>query len=195
MQELDLSAFFTTKSQATDFTSRVANLSERMYQTDFVLEKSIRDLFGLQKADTFSVLMREMQVNSQSKADLKLFFTKLLDYTNKLPVLTLTLAFEPNDQSLKILSDWFIMNLKKQVLFDIAIDKNLLAGVAMTYKGKYVNFSIRPQAMQLIESIVAKLTQPQTQHVPMQKTVPAPNPIPQTIQNQHTQMHTAAQSA
>ena len=42
------------------------------------------------------------------------------------------------------LSRWFILNTKKQALFDITVDRNLIGGVAIRAEGKYLDFSIKP---------------------------------------------------
>ncbi len=64
-----------------------------------------------------------------------------------MPVITLTVAFEPNKQMLKSVSEWFVVNTKKQMLFDIRIDRTLIAGAAINYEGKFLIF---PSAKTLI---------------------------------------------
>ena len=63
-----------------------------------------------------------------------------------------------------------MINLKKQVLFDISVDRKLIAGAAITYKGKYKDFSIKPKVNEIITKI---LTQPPPIHAirgPIQNT-------------------------
>jgi F0F1-type ATP synthase delta subunit len=89
-------------------------------------------------------LLRDNNITSQSNNTLKDFLTKLQETTIALPLLSLTIAFEPTEETLKAFSEWFLLNVKKQVLFDIAVDPTLIGGATISYNGKHVNFSIKP---------------------------------------------------
>jgi F0F1-type ATP synthase delta subunit len=155
MEELDLSSFFTTKAQATDFSSRLATISEKIYKTHFNLEKTCMDEFGIKKKDAFIKLLRDNKVNVESSAELQAFFKKIQEKTATLPVLSLTVAFEPREQTLKELSEWFLLNINKQALFDITVDRNLIAGAVINFQGKSLDFSVRPKFDQILSSIMA----------------------------------------
>src|SRR4029079_9977566 len=102
MQEIDLSYFFQTKSQATDFTRCLAGISEKIYQTNFNLEKVLLDQFGVKKNDKFMALLRENKIYIKLNSVLKSFLMKMQEQIAALPVLSLTLAFEPKEQTLKM---------------------------------------------------------------------------------------------
>src|SRR5690348_9883520 len=140
---LDLSDFFTTKAQASDFSARLATIGEATYQTSFNLEKALMDQFGVDKKDKLMAIIRENNISVGSAPQVKEFVAKLQEAIAQIPLLPLTIAFEPTGQILKNMSDWFFMNLKKQVLFDIKIDKNIIAGAAVTYNGKFLDFSVK----------------------------------------------------
>lgn len=142
--DIDLTPFFKTKAQAIDFSSRIASISAKIYEANFNLEQILLDEFGIQKKDKFMSLLRNSKVNPESSTALKAFLTKVQETTNTLPVLSLTLAFEPKDKTLQVLSEWFMMNIKKQMLFEITVDKQIIAGANINYKGRFLEASIRP---------------------------------------------------
>lgn len=154
MDQLDLTAFFQTKMGANDFSSRIAAISEKIYHTDFNLEKMLSEQFGIKKKDRLITLLRENKVDVKSNSALKAFLSSIVELIPKLPVLSLTIAFEPKEKTLQALSEWSLLNINKQALFDITVDKNLIAGAVVNYKGKYLDFSIRPRFEQiLLESL------------------------------------------
>ncbi len=155
MEQTDFSDFFKTKAQANDFVNRLASISQQVYQADFNLENVLMEQFGLQKKDTFLRLLREKKVNLDVHS-LKEFLDKLQTTVTALPLVSLTLAFEPQEQTLKLIADWFLLNIGKSVLFDIKVDKNLIAGAALFYNGKYLDFSIKPKFERVLKNTLEK---------------------------------------
>ncbi|MBI5122400.1 F0F1 ATP synthase subunit delta [Candidatus Roizmanbacteria bacterium] len=154
---MDFSDFFKTKTQANDFLAGLAKIAEMAYQTNFDLEKALMEQFGLGKKDKFLSFIRENNLDLQSASNIKAFLTKLQDEVTNLSIMPITLAFEPKEQTLKALSDWFQVNLKKQVLFEIAVDKKLIAGATITFKGKFKDFSIKEKFNEIVKnSIIQK---------------------------------------
>jgi F0F1-type ATP synthase delta subunit len=156
MNTIDLSSFFQTKSQASDFSSRIASLADKIYETDFNLEKELLNEFGLKKKDAFQRVMHENNVSAESHASLKEFFTKMQQQITSLPVLTLTLAFEPNDETMKALAEWFIINMNRQVVFEINLDRSIIAGATISFNGKNLDLSIKDKFTQIVQNIFTK---------------------------------------
>ena len=174
METLDLTYFFKTKAQANDFISRIAAVSGKVYGTKFDLEKELLEEFGMQKRDKFMTLLRTNNVNPEKADALKAFFTTIQKYTEALPTLTLTIAFEPKEKTLQALSEWFMMNIKKQMLFEIIVDPKVIGGSTISYRGQYADFSIKP----IFEKLVKETLNPST--IVTDKT--ASNPIQSTKQ-------------
>lgn len=154
---MDLSDFFTTKSQATDFSARLATLSEMIYKTNFQLESALMELFGIQKKEKFLSFLRENNVAIDNPSSLKDFFLKLQTTIAQLPVFSLTIAFEPSEATLQAISSWFLLNLKKQMLFEFTVDSSLIGGAVINYNGKFKDYSVKKP----VEQLVIKLMQPQ----------------------------------
>ncbi len=167
MENLDLSYFFKTKIQAGDFCTRLATLSQQIYETNFNLETALIDAFGMQKKDKFIILLRDNAVNTDSPASLKEFLDKLQEKITALPILSLTIAFEPKEQTLNAISEWFLLHMKRQVLFETVIDPKIIAGAAITFNGRYMDFSIKSKYEKILNSIVNPISQPkETQSEP-----------------------------
>lgn len=156
MEQLNLTAFFTTKSQANDFATRINALSEAVYHTDFSLEKAAMQYLGMKKSEAFLKLLQDNNVPADSAGAIKGFIVKLQETIKALPLLTLTIAFEPNEKVLRSVADWFVMNLNKQFLLEVLIDPTLIAGAVIKYKGTFLDFSSKP----LLEKIIQESLSP-----------------------------------
>jgi hypothetical protein len=155
MEDLDLSGFFATNVEAADFLTRLSAISEEIYRTDFDLEKALIEQFGIRKADKFNILLRNSKISPSSNSALKDILDKIREKVSSMPVISLTLAFEPGEETLKSLSDWFPLNINRQVLLDIKVDTNLIAGAYISFNGKYSDSSVKPIFDQTYKEILA----------------------------------------
>lgn len=145
MDGIDLSFFVKTKADAKDFSDKIGVILEHIYKTDFTLEKELLTQFGLVKQEKFIAFLRSSNVQIDSIPQVQAFLTSLLQRIATLPTLSICLAFEPTDETLEMLSDWFLLHIKQHLLLDITVNKELIAGMTITYNGKYVDTSIKPQ--------------------------------------------------
>jgi hypothetical protein len=143
METIDLSDLFHTKAQAEDFSIRLAEIAKKLFETNFNPESALLEHFGIKKRDIFMTLLRNNKVNPESRLAIKEFIEKIQQKISSLPVISIILAFEPKEETLRALSSWFVLNTNKQVLFDIAVDRGLIGGAAIYANGKYLDFSIR----------------------------------------------------
>ena len=169
METFDLSVFCKTKAQATDFSTRLSEIASQIYHTGFQLENTLTASLGMQKKDAFMRLLREQKIAVTSQQALKEFFATLQDKASSMPILTITTAFEPNEAVLKTISDWFLINVKKQVLFDVHVDTTLIAGCTITYNGKFKDYSIRKKFITILTEMMA--SHDQSKHTEI-KTAP-----------------------
>jgi F0F1-type ATP synthase delta subunit len=174
MNQFDLTPFCRTQDEGRDFAAKLATLAEHVYRTDFAFEETLSAIFGLQKKAAVIKLMRESKTAFTTPADLKNFLTALSQQVTSLPVVSLTLAFTPTDATLTLLSGWFLRNTKQQMLFAITVDPTLIAGVALRYNGRYVEYSIKPTMQRIITE---KLTAPTPSMRPVTPTPPVHHAI------------------
>ncbi|HSW47659.1 MAG TPA: hypothetical protein VLG67_01120 [Candidatus Saccharimonadales bacterium] len=178
MDNIDFSDFFQTKSGASDFTNRLFIVAEDVFKSDFDLEKTLMSQLGIQKKDKLMNILRDANVPIESQSALKDFLTKLIEHITSLPVFSLKLAFEPQEQTLKKISEWFIVNAKKQVLLDITIDRNLIAGASISFNGEYKNFSIKPKFEAVLNEILIKRQEKTVTNQSSQPITNINSPIP-----------------
>lgn len=163
MEQIDFSEFFSTKTEANDFLTTLTSITDTIFQTDFRLETALAEKFGITVSDRLLSLMHENNINLESRDEIKIFLQKMHDVISALPVLSMTVAFEPQERTLKALSEWFFINIKKQVLFEFTVDHKLVAGATLTYNGKFFDFSIRPVVERILKIYTSRLSAAQKQ--------------------------------
>jgi len=180
MDQIDFSEFFSTKAEANDFLSRLTAISDKIFQNDFHLDKALGEQFGINKSDRLLAILRENNITLESHESIKTFLQKMQETISALPVLSLTVAFEPQEQTLKALSEWFLINMKKQVVFDFTVDYRLVAGATINFNGKFSDFSIRPVVEKVLQNYLSRLTK--TDAKPQQQAATG-QPAHQSVDN------------
>ena len=160
---IDLSDFFITRSQANDFTVRLNAIVGQMYTANYNFEKAINAQFGIQKADIFLKILRDHGLQNATLREVQDFLKKIQDIVKDLSVVSLTIAFEPSEDMLKSLVQWFTLNVHKQVVFDIQVDHHIIAGVKINYNGKFKDYSVGPLFDTLVQNMLHPQTSQQTQ--------------------------------
>lgn len=154
MEQTDFSEFFHTRSESGNFMARIANISDKVFETGFNLEKTLDRELGLEKKDKFLVFLRENNVSLDSPKELKDFLDKLQQTISKLPILYINIAFDPSEETLKLLSEWFVLNAKKQFVFDILVKPDLLAGAVLNFNGRFFDYSAKTKFEKIVKNVM-----------------------------------------
>jgi len=70
------------------------------------------------------------------------FFKNLKKELQKIPQLKLEIAFEPSDDFLLKIKNWFKKQNNQEVVLDIIINPKIVGGTIIEYQGQYRNFSL-----------------------------------------------------
>jgi F0F1-type ATP synthase delta subunit len=156
VSQIDLSQFFITKSQATDFMRSLDSIIDQLYEVNFDINKTLADEFGIEKRDKFMELLRDSKMTNASNDTLKALLQNMQETVKKLPILSLSIAFEPTEAVLKSFLEWCLFTLNRQVIIDLEVDRNLIAGATINFNGKFKDYSIKPLLTEIIKREVYK---------------------------------------
>lgn len=155
MEQLDLTFFFKTKSGAADFAVRLAAIAGEIYNTGFNLDQALIRHLGIQKKDKMISLLRDNNINPGSNSELVQFFGKVQEKITTMPVVTITMAIDPPEETIQAISEWFVLNTSRQAVFDIQVDSRLIAGITLGYRGIFKDYSIRQTVERVINTRVS----------------------------------------
>lgn len=78
-----------------------------------------------------------------TKDNVYTIFTEFDNEIQKLPTLTIYLTFEPDETTLNQIGLFSRNSFGKTLLLDVKLDRSLIAGAALVYKGVYKDYSLR----------------------------------------------------
>lgn len=68
---------------------------------------------------------------------------KLEDEVKKLPLVTLYLAFEPNDEAVRLIGEFLRNQFSADIIFEYKNNPALIGGAALAWKGIYKDYSVK----------------------------------------------------
>ena len=86
-----------------------------------------------------------------SRDEIKSILTRAYRTICALPVLRLTLAFEPSELVIGNISYWARQNLEPGILLDLSLERRLVGGVILAYKGKFYDFSLKKKLKEIFD--------------------------------------------
>lgn len=87
-------------------------------------------------SDSLIKLAQEYQTDLQNGVSATAFFSELRKQIAEIPILSITLAHQPTLDMVKQINDWVIANVKGFAATDFVVDKSLIGGAIIDYKGK-----------------------------------------------------------
>lgn len=140
-----------TTQDLVDLEEEINALSNSLYNTeinkfDQILEESVR----VSMASEIKKLLKSCKISG--KDEIKNFLTDAYQTISSLPILILTLAFEPSEQVIYNISSWVRTNFEERIILDLVLDRRLLGGTLIEYKGKYYDYSVRKKLEENFEN-------------------------------------------
>lgn len=139
----DILNIIMTKKEATDFVTNIDILINSLFNLKIDIEKKMAEILSSKQKQALTALIKKSGINLKDAMGLQNFLKELRSGVESLPVVALTLAFEPKEENIKNISDWFALNLKKEVLLEITVDPKIIAGAVVVFGGNYRDFSVK----------------------------------------------------
>lgn len=98
----------------------------------------------------------EIFISQFNKDNISSSFSQLEGQIKALTPLVVYLAFEPKQEQIEVIGQWFKKNLAKLPVFEIKIDPGLLGGVALVNGGVYKDYSLKSRMQEQGETILAE---------------------------------------
>lgn len=116
-----------------------------IYQFEEVLTKFVR----IRVAAELRKLLQNIKETEKDK--IKALLSNMYRAICSLPILRLTLAFEPSEYIINNFSHWARLNLEPGILLDLSLDRSLCGGAVIAYQGKLYDFSLRKKLKEIFE--------------------------------------------
>jgi len=141
-----------TKKHAGVFLSQLDSLLSDGFNVQIDLYKKIEETLSYGIAEVFRECATANKTDLSNSSQFKSFIVELKSTVEKLPVMTMYLSFDPSESSLKAISSWFITNLKKRVLLDIVVRREIIGGAVLVINGVFRDYSVKQKIQQLYKN-------------------------------------------
>jgi|SRR5579885_3493809 len=147
------SDFLKTTADVNQLLGLLTTIADNLYKTTLDLEMLVDKQAPYEIASALKQLAQTHAVQIDDKTEAELFLRHLKEAIVSLPVVEVTLAFAPKRDLLEELSDWFSINYRTLVLFNIKVDPSIIAGAVFAVNGKFADYSLKKKISQMKEGI------------------------------------------
>lgn len=136
-----------TKKDVGDLLDTIDLLLNTLYQKDGdAFDKTLSTSVD----EWFSDIVRGLEKNGLQKED---FLKSIGEMIKSLEEVKITIHEPPNERLKEAIKNWIDANLGTKVVADFEIKKSILGGAIISYKGKYVDYSLRKR----LDSVLTKM--------------------------------------
>ena len=111
--------------------------------TNLPLQQQIFQKLPKEIADILIEKLTTAQPTPETKIVIKRQVNELLDKLRTCKSIKLTIAFQPNEATITLLSDWIKTNTNESALLDLQFDKSIVGGAQIITGGVYKDYSVR----------------------------------------------------
>lgn len=147
---LDILSDIKTVSDLSLFLSSINDLASSLYELKGGTNEKISKYLSNQQKDKIIAYCRDNQINIEDPISLQKFLFSLSDELKTVPQITLYLVSEPKDKVINQISEWIYLNLNKKILLNIQIDRKIIGGAVIVYKGIYKDYSLNEKLDQML---------------------------------------------
>ena len=141
-----------TKDERDLLRNEIAELEAAVFRSDpDAREKILASHFPEHLASAMRKIFQDPMFKDNPET-LKKFFHDLRDTIDKLPLLKLSIAFNPSEEMIARLHEWTQENLGPGIVLDISYDSMMLGGARIIFAGRYKEMTLA----QMITEILVK---------------------------------------
>lgn len=138
-----LLSLFKTKSFAEEVLEKIDELKENLYNRRIDLDKKMGELFSYEMKEKIKSFAWQEQINLNDPESFGKFLSDIRTFIKNMPVVTISIAFQPDDEIVKQISEWFTEQYGKNVVLDLIFDKSLIGGAVIVFNETSKDFSIK----------------------------------------------------
>lgn len=104
----------------------------------------------------WAIMQEEMP---QESSERKEYLDRIINQIDTLELLELTLAFEPSEKTLSEIFSYIQQSTGPGVILDLHLDRTILAGIKISFRGLYRDFSLIQQFDERFANLVSEKNQ------------------------------------
>jgi F0F1-type ATP synthase delta subunit len=138
----DVGDIVKTKIEADEFIGQLDELDSLFYQSAVGIEALFSQSLSYTKKEALLTLFRSHEISLIDRAQVKTALSQIKYLIESMPVVPMILAIDPKEPTVEAIVLWFRLQLQLPVLLDLSIDRSLIGGAVILYKGFYKDYSV-----------------------------------------------------
>jgi F0F1-type ATP synthase delta subunit len=139
----ELFAEIHTVTESFDLMHQLDALSQSLFNTKMTLEQKLDLYLEFSIKNNLLMLMEKSGIDMNDANAIEKFIAELKKRVKEIPVFEFEIAYEPNSNTIKHVAEWIYFNLQQNVLLDVKINPDLIAGAIIGFRGKMGDFSLK----------------------------------------------------
>lgn len=140
-----------TKYAVDNFLAEIDLLMESLFTTKTDISEKMSKVFPAEKKNAIENSCHQNGIDVKNYISVQRFLLDLKEYLKNLPMVNLTLAFNPKEEIIRRISSWFSYKLNTNVILHITVDSELIGGAIIGFNGKYIDGSLKKIVHDMIE--------------------------------------------
>lgn len=100
--------------------------------------------------------LEEQGLEPEGDSAQKQFLEEIISELKKVPLVKITLAFEPDDSFTAKLNETISNQVNQKIFLDILVNHHIVGGVVLEYQGKFKDYSLEPRVDQYLKEAVKR---------------------------------------
>jgi F0F1-type ATP synthase delta subunit len=138
----DILELLDSKAQADEFVNQLNDLNEHLFNKDIDVLKKIKTTMPILKSERIINLIQNNGINLNDTIRIQTLLQDIKDVILSIPIVNITVPFEPKDDDLKRMTAWFNVNFQTKMFPKLTFDSSLIGGAAIGFKGNYTEFTL-----------------------------------------------------
>lgn len=100
--------------------------------------------------------LEEQRLEPEGDGPQKQFLEEIITELKTIPIVKITLAFEPDDSFISKLNERISFQAGQKVILDILVNHHIVGGIVVEYQGKFKDYSLESRVDQYLKEVVKK---------------------------------------
>lgn len=149
-----------TLKEANDFLSSIDSILEGLFKLNNNIDKILSESMEMKSSQTIRKILDDNNVLISDQSSIEKVLSKAKEELKNFQTVKITIAIEPTENTITLIHDWFINNLKINILLDINTDKSILGGIIISLDGVYKDLSVKKKLEEIFRNKRSELIKP-----------------------------------
>lgn len=109
--------------------------------------EQLRSHISMEATDLLQAYVDQTKINITDKGGVQKALAGLIDYLQGIEKLTITTAVDLSNEFILRLHTWFEKNLRVSIAIESYVDKKILGGLLIWWRGSYIDLSLSPKVI------------------------------------------------